>query len=39
MGGTRWGKIDSVQGIKQATLATLLTLNLGLYKSQDLRVL
>ena len=32
---------DSVQGNKQATVATLLVLNLnlGLYKSQDLRVL
>ena len=38
-GGTRWGKKDSVQGNKQATVATLLSLNLGLYKSQDLRVL
>ena len=33
------GKKDSVQGNKQATVATLLNLNLGLYKSQDLRVL
>ena len=41
MGGTRWGKKDSVQGNKQATVATLLSLNLGLYKikSQDLRFL
>ena len=33
------GEKDSVQGNKQATVATLLNLNLGLYKSQDLRVL
>ena len=26
MGGTRWGKKDSVQGNKQATVATLLSL-------------
>ena len=39
MGGTRWGKKDSVQGNKQATVATLLSLNLGLHKSQDLSVL
>ena len=39
MGGTGWGKKDSVQGNKQATVATLPCLNLGLYKSQDLRVL
>ena len=38
-GGTGWGEKDSVQGNKQATVATLLSLNLGLYKSQDLRVL
>ena len=36
--GTGWGIKDSVQGNKQATVATLLSLNLGLYKSQDLRV-
>ena len=32
------GEKDSVQGNKQATVATLLNLNLGQYKSQDLRV-
>ena len=32
----RMGVKDSVQGNKQATVATLLSLNLGQYKSQDL---
>ena len=34
-----WGEKDLVQGNKQATINTLLSLNLGQYKSQDLRVL
>ena len=33
------GEKDSVQGNKQATVATLLSLNIGQYKSQALRVL
>ena len=33
------GVKKTVQGNKQATVATLLSLNLGQYKSQDLRVL
>ena len=33
-----WGENDSVQGNKQATVATLRSLNLGQYKSQDLKV-
>ena len=33
------GEKDLVQGNKQATVATLLNLNLGQYKRQDLRVL
>ena len=31
------GRKKLLQGNKQATVATLLSLNLGLYKTQDLR--